>query len=138
MVYQGASSSRGATLSRTSFCTDGAISAMPISSGRLASSLCICLVSSIATRLAADNTAHRRAEEVIEETHEERDGHRDTDDNERVRPRGPIARPHDVGELFANMLQVGKWVHAVIRLKKPPRALNGESILRRLKRVNCR
>src|SRR3989344_2765252 len=109
MVYHRASSSRGAVSSRISLRTDGAISAMPISSGSSISPLGICWFSSIREKLAAGDTTHHCGEDVIEETDEKRDSNRNKDDDEGVADRRTIRRPNDMGELFAYMLQVDEW-----------------------------
>src|SRR3989338_2588102 len=108
MVYQRASSSLGTVSSRISLRTDGAMSAMPISSGSSISPLCMRCVSFIREKLPADNATHHRTEEVIKETDEKRERERDADDDERVRERGMIRRPDNVRELFAHMLQIGE------------------------------
>jgi len=60
----------------------------------------------MADRLAADNAAHDPAEEIIKEPDQQRDQKRDDDNDERVRDGRPPARPDDMSELFAHMLQI--------------------------------
>lgn len=52
---------------------------------------------------------HHETEDVIEETYHECDSNGDENNDEGVRNRRPIAWPDDVGELFANVLQIGEW-----------------------------
>src|SRR3989338_4690553 len=105
MVYQCASSSLGAISSRVSLGAVGAMSAMPTSSGRSASSLW--LFSSIVERLGADDAAHHLAEAEVEHRDPQRDGRGDDEHHERVRDSLPSGGPDDVRELFADVLQVG-------------------------------
>ena len=57
--------------------------------------------------LGADDPAHYRTKEVIEEADEQRDGEGDENNNERMRERLPAGWPDDVGELFSDVPQVG-------------------------------
>ena len=59
--------------------------------------------------LGGGEMAYHKAECIIKETDHKGDSYRDENDDERMRERRPIARPDDVGELFAHMLQIGEW-----------------------------
>src|SRR3989344_3684430 len=106
MVYQRASSSEGFVSSRISLGTEGAMSAIPISSGRFSSSPLL-IGSSILRRLDADDTAHDQTEDVVEYAHPHGDDGRDQGDDERVGDGALARRPPDVGELFADVVQIG-------------------------------
>src|SRR3989344_5899031 len=108
MVYQRASSSFGAVSSRISLRADGAMSAIPISSGNSISPLCMCCESSIGGKLCARNLTYSDTKCVVKETHKNRNHNRNKDDNQCVRDCFSIAWPHNMREFFSHMLEVGE------------------------------
>lgn len=52
---------------------------------------------------------HHEAEGVIKQADEERNRDCNEDDDECVRECRPVARPDDMRELFAHMLQIREW-----------------------------
>lgn len=66
---------------------------------------------------------HSEAENIVQQTDNERDNNRNKDNNERMRHSGMIRRPDDMREFFANVLKISKGcVHKRIcsgQIKKP-------------------
>jgi len=60
-------------------------------------------------KLETDGSVYAKAEDIVQKTDEERDDHRNKDNDERMCDGRPVRRPDDMSELFAHMLQVREW-----------------------------